>query len=315
MFEYLDYIYEVYKERNFTRAAEKLFISQSSLSLTIKKAEQQIGAEIFDRGSKPLSLTEFGKAYIAACEQVLALRSDLENHVYDLNHLQKGSISIGAGNFFATYLVAPFLAEFKEEHPNITVNLVEGRSMDLRVQLEKGDLDVLVTNADLTSPDLEREVLFSEQLLLTVPRGRIDPEGLEPIPPEALGTGPYTSYKPFDLKLVKSIPVVGLRPGNDTRLRTDLIYKAQGLRPTYLLEVDQSSTAFNIACNQAGVSVTADTVIRTLLRGRAVDVFYLDSPHACRDVCAYTNVRKYRSKILERFLDEFPFYAKARREY
>ena len=86
----------MYKERNFTRAAEKLFISQSSLSLTIKKAEQQIGAEIFDRGSKPLSLTEFGKAYIDACEQVLALRSDLENHVYDLNHLQKGSISIGA---------------------------------------------------------------------------------------------------------------------------------------------------------------------------------------------------------------------------
>ena len=310
MFEYLDYIYEVYKEKNFTRAAEKLYISQSSLSLTIKRAEEKIGAEIFDRGTKPLSLTEFGKAYIAACEQVLALRSDLENHVYDLNHLQKGSLTIGAGNFFATYLVAPFLALFKEKHPNITINLVEGRSADLRLQLEKGDMDVLITNATLDNPDFDREVLFSERLLLSAPRGMIDPEGLTPIPVGALAAGNYDGMPPFDLKRAAHIPVVGLRPGNDTRLRTDLIFREQGLRPKYLLEVDQSSTAFNIACNHAGLSVTADSVVRVLRRDRPVDLYYLDSPHAIREVCAYTNVRKYRSKILERFLKDFPDFAK-----
>lgn len=90
MFHNMNYIYTVYQERSFSRAAEKLYISQSSLSLTIKKAEERIGAQIFDRKTNPLTLTEFGKSYISAIEKIRKLQDDLENQIYEEANLKKG---------------------------------------------------------------------------------------------------------------------------------------------------------------------------------------------------------------------------------
>ena len=99
MFQNMDYIYEVYKEKSFSRAAKNLYLSQSSLSLTVKSAEKRIGMEIFDRSQNPIRLTEFGEHYIRAVEEIRGIESRLENYIYDTNHLKMGSISIGAGNF------------------------------------------------------------------------------------------------------------------------------------------------------------------------------------------------------------------------
>lgn len=86
MLQNIDYIYEVYKERNFSRAARNLYVTQSSLSQTIKHAEERIGMEIFDRKSHPISLTEFGSLYIKEIEEIYSIVNNLENYVYDVNH-------------------------------------------------------------------------------------------------------------------------------------------------------------------------------------------------------------------------------------
>ena len=64
MFQGMHYVYQVYKEMNFSRAARNLYISQPSLSAAVKKVEAQIGYPIFDRSSSPIQLTELGKEYI-----------------------------------------------------------------------------------------------------------------------------------------------------------------------------------------------------------------------------------------------------------
>ncbi len=66
MFVWKKYVYEVYKERSFTKAAQNLYISQPSLSARIKKIEEIIGEPLFDRSTTPLQLTEVGKVYIEA---------------------------------------------------------------------------------------------------------------------------------------------------------------------------------------------------------------------------------------------------------
>ena len=66
MFEYAEYIYAVYTERSFSKAADKLFITQPSLSITIKKAEAALGMPVFNRSTVPVSLTPFGVEYIQA---------------------------------------------------------------------------------------------------------------------------------------------------------------------------------------------------------------------------------------------------------
>ena len=65
-----DYIFEVYREKSFTKAANKLFISQPALSAAIKKIEKNIGHELFDRSSNPIKLTEAGEIYIKSIEEI-----------------------------------------------------------------------------------------------------------------------------------------------------------------------------------------------------------------------------------------------------
>ena len=307
MFQYLDYIYAVYKEQNFSRAAEKLFISQSSLSLTIKRAEKGIGAEIFNRKTKPISLTDFGKEYIKACEQILSLQNELKNHIYDMNHLHKGTINIGSGNFFATYLIAPFIGHFKKLYPNIHINLVENRSADLKLLLEKGDLDLVVSNAAFKSSGIQSQKLFHERLMLVVPTNMIHHDALcsYSLSMSDLIYRRYKAAPPRILDILQDIPFIGLRPGNDTRMRTDQIYKEHQLTPQYFMELDQSSTAFLIASNQGGACIVSDSVIRTLGNGQKIRIFNLDSSYAQRSVCIYTNPSKQRTRVLSRFYELF----------
>ncbi len=80
MFQGMKYVYEVYKEKSFSKAAASLFISQPSLSANVKRIENRIGSPIFDRSTKPLQLTEVGEHYIQAIEKIMDIENNLENY-------------------------------------------------------------------------------------------------------------------------------------------------------------------------------------------------------------------------------------------
>ena len=83
MFREMRYVYEVYRERSFSRAAQKLYISQPSLSLMIKKAEERVGSPLFDRSTMPIGLTEAGRQYIRAAEQIMEIEGAFQQYISD----------------------------------------------------------------------------------------------------------------------------------------------------------------------------------------------------------------------------------------
>ena len=89
MFQGREYVYAVYREKSFSRAAQKLFISQPSLSAAVKRAEDRIGYPVFDRSTKPLKLTECGEKYIAAVEKMLAAEQEFYHYINDLGELRQ----------------------------------------------------------------------------------------------------------------------------------------------------------------------------------------------------------------------------------
>ena len=95
MFQGMEYVYEVYLEKSFSKAAEKLFISQPSLSANVKRVEHHIGYPIFDRSTKPLSLTECGVQYIKAVEKIKSIQNEFEGFVNDWGDLKKGALTLG----------------------------------------------------------------------------------------------------------------------------------------------------------------------------------------------------------------------------
>ena len=86
----MEYVYEVYKERSFSKAAANLFISQPSLSANVKRIEKKIGYPIFDRSTKPLGLTECGRHYIDAVEHIMQVENGFHDFVNDWSNLKTG---------------------------------------------------------------------------------------------------------------------------------------------------------------------------------------------------------------------------------
>ena len=78
MFQGMNYVYEVYKEKSFSKAAKNLYISQPSLSANVRRVEAKIGYPIFNRNTSPLTLTECGERYIQSVEEILAIENSIE---------------------------------------------------------------------------------------------------------------------------------------------------------------------------------------------------------------------------------------------
>ena len=89
MFSGMNYVYEVYKEQSFSKAAENLYISQPALSSMIKKIETKIGMPLFDRSTSPIQLTECGKKYIKTAEKIMDLENEFAYYVGNLQKLKQ----------------------------------------------------------------------------------------------------------------------------------------------------------------------------------------------------------------------------------
>ena len=249
MFRGREYVYEVYKEKSFSKAAHNLYISQPSLSATIRKIEQRIGMPIFDRSTVPIQLTECGKEYIKYMGMIMELENEFSNYVANLNGLKVGSIAIGCTNFFMSFIIPPIISEFTKRYPSVTIKLVESTTASLEEQLSEGMLDLVIDNYEFNKDIYSRELLYTENLILAVNKKFIDDDLLKGY---QLSTEDIMSKRHLEastevvpLSHFKDKPFLLLRSGNDTCLRAEKICHSQGFNPNTILRLDQQITAYN----------------------------------------------------------------------
>ena len=84
MTDYKEYIYAIYQEKSFSKAAKKLYVSQPWLSATVKKVEQQLQIPLFDRSTNPISLTDAGRYYIEQIERIMAIEEEMQRHFNEM---------------------------------------------------------------------------------------------------------------------------------------------------------------------------------------------------------------------------------------
>src|ERR1700691_1183074 len=118
----LEVFLAVAREHRFSRTAEKLHRTQSAVSQTIRKLEDELGERLFDRSSREDVLTDAGQVLYEYAEKLLNLRQDARESLADLRELQKGKLIIAANEFTALYLL-PVLAEYRRLHPMIKITV------------------------------------------------------------------------------------------------------------------------------------------------------------------------------------------------
>lgn len=122
------YAYEVYKVGSFSKAAKKLYIAQSSLSLTIQKLEKNLGFTIFDRSSAPVSLTREGNIYIEYLEEMLEQEKNMYKRITSISNPMDEKIAVGNAFFVSRSLLPEACRKFHKAFPNVEVKLNMGES-------------------------------------------------------------------------------------------------------------------------------------------------------------------------------------------
>lgn len=306
MFVWKKYVYEVYKERSFTKAAQNLYISQPSLSARIKKIEEMIGEPLFDRSTTPLQLTEVGKVYIEAAEEITQIEQRVENYINDLAGLKTGNLAVGASTLFAAYVVPSLITQFNQKFPDVHIQLIEGNTAELEEMLGSNALDFVIDNYHYDSILYNKELYCEENILLAVPKHfSVNEElGMYQLSYKNIKNKNYLSrkYPAVPLERFADLPFIMLTQGNDTRTRGDRLCRNVGFKPNIVLEFNQQSTAYMASSTQLGATFISDILVSQLPTFENLVYYKLDGEEAKRKVFFYYKTHKYKTRVMEEFI-------------
>lgn len=306
MFVWKKYVYEVHKERSFTKAAQNLYISQPSLSARIKKIEEIIGEPLFDRSTTPLQLTEVGKVYIEAAEEITQIEQRVENYINDLAGLKTGNLAVGASTLFAAYVVPSLITQFNQKFPDVHIQLIEGNTAELEEMLGSNALDFVIDNYHYDSILYNKELYCEENILLAVPKHfAVNEElGMYQLSYKNIKNKNYLNqkYPAVPLGRFADLPFIMLTQGNDTRTRGDRLCRNVGFKPNIVLEFNQQSTAYMASSTQLGATFISDILVSQLPTFENLVYYKLDGEEAKRKVFFYYKTHKYKTRVMEEFV-------------
>jgi len=219
------YIYEIYKQKGVSKAAQKLFVSQPALSNTLKKAEENLGAPIFNRKTHPFSLTDEGKIYIEAIEKILAIESGAYDKISDKSRFKSGTLKIGISTALSYHVVPKICEVFCKRFPDIDINIINSATDKLYDLIEKEEANLIFIPTYSAPEGYVCETLFEEKFVVAVRR---DYPGIDELKKYALTydevvSGSYSRKKELDsTEPLKALEFIYNPPSSH-------IYKKRGL--------------------------------------------------------------------------------------
>jgi DNA-binding transcriptional LysR family regulator len=240
----LEYFVAVAEDANFTRAAQRVHVSQSGVSAQIRQLERDLGAPLIDRSGRVATLTGAGAAALPHARAALAAAAAVRQAVDDVTGLLSGRIVVG---MVTACTIAPLfdaLGAFHLAHPGIEIALVEGNSDWLVEQVRTGAADMALIGAAGAPPEgLDALTIISEGLVAAVPVGH-----------------PLAGHKAATLAEVTRYPIVSLPPGTGVRAVFDQDCAAQGRRPDIAFQASAPGAVADLARRGLGVAILTETM-------------------------------------------------------
>ena len=181
----LRYIVAVAQERHFGRAARRCFVSQPTLSIAIKKLEEELSVSLFDRSSNDIITTEAGERIVAQARRVLEEAELIKHLASEEQNELEGAFKLGLIFTVAPYLLPKLIISLRETAPKMPLMLEENYTHILTESLKRGDVDAIVVAEPFQEPGIVTEPLYDEPFFVIVPKGHHFEE-LDAVTPQML---------------------------------------------------------------------------------------------------------------------------------
>lgn len=303
---YMQYVYAVYKEKGFSKAAQKLYVAQPWLSTAVRKVEQELQVPLFDRSTNPITLTEAGRCYISYAEKILGLQNEMEESLKELSSRVNTNVRIGSSMFFCTYVLPRILEDFRARYPETTISMTEGSTSDMMEQLEKGSLDFVLEAEKSSSPNIISSVWASEQIVLAVPRDLKINHRLS----EYRYSFEELLAENFDMPAKPAVPLnffrdesfLLLKKDNDIYERGLALCQHAGFNPKVSLYLEQMMTAYYLVCEGAGVTFLRSTIPQYVIPSDRIVFYRIGGAEAGRYIYL-SRLRKKTSPMQQHLID------------
>ena len=169
----LRYIVAVSRELHFGKAAASCFVSQPTLSVAVKKLEEELGVSIFERHQHDVTVTPLGQRIIEQAQRTLEQANAIKQIAEEGKDQLKGTLRVGAIYTTGPYLLPKIIPLLNARAPELTLILEEDFTHKLSEKLKSGELDVIIISTPFDMPGVTTEVVYTEPLMVALPRDHV----------------------------------------------------------------------------------------------------------------------------------------------
>jgi DNA-binding transcriptional LysR family regulator len=156
---------------SFSLAAQRLKLSQPSISYQVKELEETLGLPLLDRLGKRVQLTEAGSVLYSYARRMLDVLDEATVVIEEMRGIKRGTLRVGASTTVGIYLLPAALGAFKKQHPGLVISLEIGTRARVQEQVLRNELDLAVVGPALRDPDLAIIPFLSDELVVVAPAG------------------------------------------------------------------------------------------------------------------------------------------------
>lgn len=243
-FNHLKYFKTLAEEQNYTKAAKKLYISQPSLSNTIKNLENNLGFALFERTTRNLYLTAEGKTLYREVKQLINHFDYVINEIDRLKEHGPDELAIGIIESI-NFWIADILYQFKQEYEHVQIRLYELLSArDVIKSLNDFEIYFSITNQYIMDESIQTFPLYKEELIGLIPSHYY-----------------FDGSLPIQLRDVKDIPLIICREGFQSRFDILTAFKKEGIHPTIEYEIERFETAQRMVDMGLGFTIMPENYV------------------------------------------------------
>ena len=166
----LRYIVTLAQEQHFGKAAERCYVSQPTLSIAVKKLEEELGIALFERSKTRVQATPLGEKIVTQAQLVLEQTAAIKDIAKSGKDQLSSPLHVGAIFTIGPYLFPHFIPELQRIAPNMPLYVEEGYTATLRQRLRKGELDVIIVSLPFTEADVVTQTLYDEPFVVLMPK-------------------------------------------------------------------------------------------------------------------------------------------------
>ena len=244
----IKYFLTVAEERNITKAAKKLHLSQPPLSRALIELEKEFNCKLMIRGKRSITLTPEGLALKRRGEQLITLTNMTKSEILNMERGLSGTLYIGHVDSDGPTLIAEWISSFKKIYPNVTYNLWCGTVDDLTDRLKSGLIDLAITMSPSSSDMIEGIKVFSEYWVAIIPSKH-----------------PLSKHKKSNVnvkELVNEDLIISSRKIRENEIRE--WFKPTNIEPHFIVKTAHSSNAAKLVAKNIGIALFPASVAKNI---------------------------------------------------